>query len=59
VSKSKHVKSNGKTKDRFADEDREIGKIHRVENPKKWKFDRNNIDKYYSEDYEDEIWEPR
>jgi hypothetical protein len=44
------------------EEDREMKKIHRVGQPKKWKFDKNNVDKYYSEEYEDEYderWQQR
>jgi hypothetical protein len=36
------------------EDEREMKKIHRVETPKKWKFDKTHVEKYFREDYEDE-----
>jgi hypothetical protein len=40
---------------RDKEELREISRFSRVERNRKWKFDRNNFDKYFEEDYEEEI----
>jgi hypothetical protein len=40
---------------RDREELREISRFSRVERSKRWKFDKNNFDKYFEEDYEEEI----